>query len=36
MAQEYANATGLLFMETSAKIPTNVVELFTELGKHLI
>ncbi|VDQ06593.1 unnamed protein product [Trichobilharzia regenti] len=32
-AQEYANRNGLLFMETSAKMATNVTELFTAIGK---
>ncbi|CAH8467885.1 unnamed protein product [Heterobilharzia americana] len=32
-AQEYANQNRLLFMETSAKMATNVTELFTAIGK---
>ncbi|VDO91139.1 unnamed protein product [Schistosoma curassoni] len=31
-AQEYADKNRLLFMETSAKIATNVSELFTAIG----
>ncbi|KAK4473508.1 hypothetical protein MN116_002870 [Schistosoma mekongi] len=34
-AQEYANQNGLLFMETSAKMATNVSELFTAIAQRL-
>lgn len=34
-AKSYAEECGLTFMETSAKIPTNVNELFVEIAKKL-
>ena len=34
-AQTYAEDTGLLFMETSAKTAMNVNELFLAIGKPL-
>ncbi|CAH8474244.1 unnamed protein product [Heterobilharzia americana] len=34
-AQEYANQNRLLFMETSAKMATNVTELFTAIAQNL-
>ncbi|CAH8479139.1 Ras- protein Rab-5A, variant 2 [Schistosoma haematobium] len=35
-AQEYADKNRLLFMETSAKIATNVSELFTAIARELL
>jgi GTPase SAR1 family protein len=35
-AQAYADENGILFMETSAKTPTNVNELFVAIGKSLL
>lgn len=35
-AQTYAEDTGLLFMETSAKTAMNVNELFLAIGERLI
>lgn len=32
-AQKYANDNGLLFKETSAKLATNVMELFKAIGE---
>eukprot|EP00768_Dysnectes_brevis_P001450 gnl/Dysnectes_brevis/1373_a1544_3420.p1 GENE.gnl/Dysnectes_brevis/1373_a1544_3420~~gnl/Dysnectes_brevis/1373_a1544_3420.p1 ORF type:complete len:193 (+),score=30.92 gnl/Dysnectes_brevis/1373_a1544_3420:50-628(+) len=34
-AREYAVSNGLLFFETSAKLSTNVVEMFTAIAKNL-
>lgn len=32
---KYAEAEGLMFMETSAKTPTNITELFDQIAKKL-